>query len=273
MLDRWALDYHGWKKRVAWWVYQRRDLATARVLHATADSEADGFRSLGWRQPIAVIPNGLDLPEACRSRDEIGSHVSRGGAGDRTVLFLSRLNPKKGLLTLVQAWCALRPEGWRVVVAGGDEAGELARAEAWLLSHGLRERFEFLGEVPDREKWDLYRHADLFVLPSASENFGLVIAEALGCGVPVITTRATPWRELVSHECGWWIEPGVESLVGALRRAVALKDAERYAMGERGRRLVKSRYTWTQAAEQMRTVYEWVAGFGERPSCVSLRGA
>jgi glycosyltransferase involved in cell wall biosynthesis len=114
----------------------------------------------------------------------------------------------------------------------------------------------------------LYRSADLFVLPSHSENFGLVVAEALASGVPVITTRGTPWEELVAHRCGWWVEKTTDSLAEALRDAMSRTDEERREMGERGRQLIEQKYTWSSVAAQMKSVYEWVLGKAPKPECI-----
>src|SRR4030095_16360119 len=109
---------------------------------------------------------------------------------------------------------------------------------------------------------------NLFVLPSHSENFGMVVAEALACGLPVITTKGTPWEVVGRERCGWWVDVGVEPLAHALRTAVALDDAERSEMGSRGRRLVEREYTWPAAAKKMASVYQWMLGQAEQPACV-----
>ena len=110
----------------------------------------------------------------------------------------------------------------------------------------------------------LYREADLLVLPTFSENFGVVVAEALAAGVPVITTRGAPWADLETHGCGWWIETGVAPLVLALREALALSDDERRAMGERGLAYVR-RYDWDVIAAETLALYRWVLGQGVWP--------
>jgi glycosyltransferase involved in cell wall biosynthesis len=115
---------------------------------------------------------------------------------------------------------------------------------------------------------NLLQSASLFVLPTFSENFGIAVAEALAAGVPVITTKGAPWKELETHRCGWWVDVGAEPLATAMREAIALSDEQRRAMGKRGRRLVEERYSWPKIAADMKSVYEWVLGSGPKPECV-----
>jgi len=267
MLSPWALKYRGFKKRLAWMTYQRRDLSTVTLMHATSNQEALELAALGFGQPITVIPNGVELPPT-HTRSEQRTRCDANGAGERIVLFLSRLHPKKGLMDLIRAWAKLRPVGWRVVIGGGGDESIRAEIQRALRFHGLSEKFTLIGEVHDSGKWELYQSADLFVLPSQSENFGLVIAEALASGVPVVTTRHTPWEDLNEYRCGWWIEPGPDALQNALRQAMALSDTDRHHMGENGRRLIESRYTWPNAATRMRAAYEWLLGSAEKPAFV-----
>lgn len=261
MLSDWALRHRGARKRAAWALFQRRDLESAAVLHATSEMEADEIRAAGLRVPVAVVPNGVELPAKLRA-----------GSGPRETgraLFLSRLHPKKGLEDLIDAWGRVRPPGWELVVAGPDENGYAVEMRRRTRDLGLGETVTFEGPVTDTAKWDLYRGADLFVLPTRSENFGIVVAEALASGLPVITTRAAPWGSLEEERCGWWVEPGVEALAVALREAVALSAEERRAMGRRGRALVRGRFSWEAAAAAMLEVYRWVLGSApEPPPCV-----
>lgn len=285
MLTKWAFQYRGQKKRLAWWLYQRRDLQQAKVLHATSHQEAAEFRELKLTQPIAVVPNGVTLPPPHQPADspihrftEPAYHRTPDAPTHRrTVLFLGRIHPIKGLLNLVEAWAEVKRSGvggqrsmWQVVIAGQDENGHKAEVEAAIRERQLQQDFRFVGAIDGPAKWDVYRSANLFVLPSHTENFGLVVAEALACGLPVITTRGTPWEELVTRGCGWWTQIGAEPLARALREATTLTDAERQEMGRRGRRLVADNYTWPAAAQKMLAVYRWMLGQGERPGCVSV---
>lgn len=269
MLEPWALQHRYWKKKVAWWLYQHRLLRVASVIHATAEQEAENLRLLGICQPIAVIPNGVDFDNV-RARKESPVLGGATKSDKRTLLFLSRIHPKKGLLTLIEAWAHVRPSGWRVIIAGPDEEGHRSTLEASIASKGLVNDFDFVGSVDGAEKAALYHSADLFVLPTFSENFGVVIAEALACGLPVITTKGAPWQGLETYRCGWWIDVGVEPLVDALQRAFRTPDSELKAMGERGRIYAENEFSWPEIAGQMLAVYRWVLGQGEKPKCVVL---
>jgi glycosyltransferase involved in cell wall biosynthesis len=260
MLEPWSVKHQRWKKRLAWYLYQRRDLRSADVLQATSQQETRHLRGQGLQQPIAVIPNGVPLPDARKTEPPEGE--------ERTALSLSRIHPQKGLPMLLKAWTDVRPDGWRLVIAGPGEDGHRAELERQTRRLGLEETVSFPGAIPDDEKWRHYRTADLFVLPTHSENFGIVVAEALASGVPAITTTGAPWQELETERCGWWTAIGTEALAQALREAVALSDEERLAMGRRGRALVAERYSWEHVAEQMRAVYAWLLGEGGRPECV-----
>lgn len=259
MLSPWALGQKAWKKQTALLLYERRNLTEAGALHATSELEARELRELGLRNPIAVIPNGIELPPW---------REPNNGVEPRTALFLSRIHPKKGLLELVHAWATVQPKGWRCIVAGPDEENHRAAVEAAVRDEELEDAFTFYGPVEGAAKWELYRKADLFVLPTHSENFGLVVAEALACGIPAITTKAAPWELLEQERCGWWTEPTIDGLEAALHTATQLPQAELRAMGLRGRKAVEKRFAWPRVAAEMKQVYQWLCSGGAAPDCV-----
>lgn len=263
MLEPWALQHRGWKKRLALRLYQRGDLEIAALLFATAEQEAENIRQLGFRQPIAIIPNGVkftDPPlDGMLRKDE--------PQGPRTVLFLSRIHPKKGLLNLLEAWSRVQPVGWRLRLAGPDDGGHLAEVMQRVQALGLEVDVEYMGEVAGDAKAALFENADLFVLPSFSENFGVVVAEALTYGVPVITTQGTPWKGLRLHECGWWIDSTADALTETLRQALSMSPAALRAMGNKGRIYVLE-FDWSGIVQQTADVYRWVLGQGPLPGCV-----
>ncbi|KAF0242040.1 MAG: hypothetical protein FD180_4127, partial [Planctomycetota bacterium] len=192
----------------------------------------------------------------------------RPAEGPRTALFLGRLVPNKGLADLVEAWAALRPRGWRVRVAGPDDAGHMVEIRAQAARSGVERDFEFTGTLEEDAKWRALEEADLFVLPTRGENFGMSIAEALAAGVPVITTRGAPWPGIAERRCGWWIDHGPGPLEVALREAVGLTAVERAEMGRRGRTLAQEQFGWSAVAENLVRLYAWAAGRGVLPEFV-----
>lgn len=262
MLEPWAMSWKAKKKRLAMAMYQQNDLDAACVLVATATSEFENLRRLGFRQPIAVIPNGIELESV------IAKNVSSRQYVDcRTALFLSRVHHKKGLLNLIAAWGSVKPQGWRLKIAGPDEGGHLADVFSLVRKLRIEGSVVYVGEVDDFARKALYAEADLFVLPTYSENFGVVVAEALAAGLPVITTKGAPWKDLETFGCGWWIDIGIEPLVAALNEATRIGDETRHAMGVRGRDYVKQ-YNWSGIAQQTIGMYLWVLGLGPKPECV-----
>lgn len=262
MLEPWALQHRRMKKWIAWAIYQRRDLLAADLVHATAERELEGLRSRGFMAPVAVIPHGVFQPVTPVHRQPVFSNT-------RTALFLSRLHPVKGLENLVKAWALLKPLGWKLIIAGPDEGGYRLQIERQVRVLGLQSSIQFVGAVEGQVKERLFRDSDLFVLPTFSENFGVVIAEALSYSIPVITTHGAPWEDLETYGCGWWIELGVDPLVRALKEATDLSDEERLKMGENAKQYSR-RLDWAGVAEKMIATYEWILMRGDKPDFVYL---
>ena len=293
MLEPWSLKQKWFKKRIARFLYQDKDLKCAVALHATAESEAEQFRKLGFRNQVVISPNGVNLPK----EEEVRSQELGVRGQERRVLFVSRMHPKKGVLELVEAWGRLGVEenekelgvrDWVVELVytlnGEFEREYEAKVKARILELGMSYQdtdgkittppatptlpatphFIFTGPLNDDAKWDAYDRADLFVLPTYSENFGIVVAEALWAGVPVITTKGTPWSELEEYKCGKWIDlpaegsnPSTwEALDEALVSVMEISDTERGEMGKRGRKLVEEKYTWEAVCKAMVRGYE-----------------
>lgn len=242
-------------------VYQERDLQSAKVLIATSEAEFANIRSVGLRQPVAIIPNGTHLDTSSIAIDRTPRR--------KEAVFLSRIHPKKGLPNLLAAWAKLRPQDWRLILAGPDEAGHLKEMRSLAAHLGIANEVEFVGEMDDAGKRKLLDSARLFVLPTHSENFGVVVAEALAHGVPVITTKGAPWSGLVDHRCGWWVDVGAEPLIPALQEAVSLDEAAWQAMSDNCRRFVQ-RFNWSDIARSTADTYRWVLGQGDRPDCVLM---
>src|SRR5438046_2768308 len=124
------------------------------------------------------------------------------------------------------------------------------------------------GPVYGEAKWDAYRAADLFVLPTLNENFGLTVAEALAAETPVISTKGAPWNRLEPEGCGWWIDHGVEPLAATLQTAMAMPRTALRGMGAKGRAWMAREFSWDHTATDMLSVYRWLVHGGEPPPTV-----
>jgi glycosyltransferase involved in cell wall biosynthesis len=263
-LSTWAMKHGSWLKHVFWPLVQRPALEKASCFHATAESECRDIRRLGFRQPVAIIPNGVDVPPCTLKQSR----------NVRTVLFLGRLHPIKGIDVLLQAWAAVmdRFPRWHLVIAGtdssyGDTCGYLHDMRALASTLNLT-RVHFGGPLYGEDKLSAYRDADLFVLPSHSENFGVTVAEALVAGTPAIVTKGAPWEGLETHRAGWWIDGGVDALVAALRQAMSESSDELAQRGLSGREWMIRDFSWTTVGIRMDQTYRWLIDGGKAPSWV-----
>jgi glycosyltransferase involved in cell wall biosynthesis len=261
MLAAPALAYSPRIKRLFGRLWQDRALAGAAAFHATATSEYEDIRAFGLRQPVAILPNGVDIPDL----------PAPGAPPLRTVLFLGRLHHKKGIDLLLQSWAEVEAAfpDWHLRIVGPDEGGHAAQVARMIGSLGL-ERVALEGPVFGAAKWQAYFDAGLFILPTRSENFGVTVAESLAAGVPVICTKGAPWRGLEDHGCGWWVDLDVASLANALREGMQMPDATRQAMGQRGRVWVQQEFSWDRIARETAQVYSWLCNRGDRPDCVKV---
>lgn len=176
----------------------------------------------------------------------------------KEILFLSRVHVKKGINFLIEAVARLKPEmrGYTVRIAGEGDENYIAELKLLAQKRGVADIVSFEGGVYGQRKWDLFRQADLFVLPTHSENFGIVVAEALAAGTPVLTTKGAPWSDLESAHCGWWTEIGTDATVDALKAFLSLTEAELEQMGRNGRQLVLDKYAEAQVAKEMVDMYQ-----------------
>jgi len=246
-----ALKHKKYKKKIALLIYQKWILNKARLLVATANIELDNIRELGLLPPIAIIPNGVD-------KSDLSNECSTDALAERKILFLSRVHPIKGLVNLVNAWDTIRQAGWKIIIAGPDEENHTEDLKRIVSQKNMGEYFEFVGLVSGARREKMFQNADLFILPSFSENFGIAIAEALIRGVPVITTTGAPWQDLVDNECGWWVEPTAECIADAIRQGISKTKEELESMGRRGRDLCVKKYTWDGVGELAFKTSQWL---------------
>jgi glycosyltransferase involved in cell wall biosynthesis len=265
MLEPWAIAHKGWKKRLYARLIEGRVLEGAACLHALTEAEAGDYRRFGLQAPVAVIPNGVELPHAVCSETFFESFPELEDR--RIVLFLGRLHPKKGLDILCEAWARLSsayPEA-QLVLAGPDFSGTRAGLERSLERLGILDRVTFTGMLAGNAKWSALAAAECFVLPSYSEGLSVSTLEAMGMGVPVLISHACHLPEVREAQCGVTIDTRAEEVEAGLDDLLGASAAMRAAMGQRGRDLVRTRYSWPAIGRRMSAVYDWLTGQGEAP--------
>jgi len=260
-MSAWAKASGSKLKRFFWPLVQRPSLAAVTCWHATAKSEYEDIRRLGFRQPVMIIPNGIDIPEL----------VLKQESRQRTLLFLGRVHQKKGLDLLLPAWQAVQDRfpDWRLRIVGPDNKGYLLRMQRLARKLGLK-RIEFSGALYGARKLRAYQEADLFILPTYSENFGLSVAEALAGGTPAIVTMGAPWAGLKVHGAGWWIDIGLDPLVTCLEAALGHTTDTLKEMGLRGRNWMEAEYAWEHIGRKMAETYRWMIHGGNTPAWVIM---
>jgi glycosyltransferase involved in cell wall biosynthesis len=335
MLEAWSLNRSRLRKAVAWRLFERKNLQSAAMFHATAESEAESIRQVilplleggkvrkcECEVPIVVAPNGVDLPDLGRrpGRETIEEKFPELNFR-RWVVFMSRLHPKKGIDVLLRAWARQNVEhgAWSMehgegesrrgerpkdqelersrtadspkangamlsrgqtkrrpvlVLAGSDLIGYRKDVEKMVRDLGLEDSVVITGEVQGELKDALLANADVFVLPSYSENFGIVVAEAMAWGRPVIATTGTPWKEVAEVGAGWWVAPEEDTLAKALAEALGHGREELDVMGAKGRALVSERYGWSVPANRLISSYKNILATAEssRQPKANLRG-
>jgi glycosyltransferase involved in cell wall biosynthesis len=258
MLEKWALQKSYFKKKIFYHLLEKNNINNAACIRVTSLLEAKNIRSIGFKNSIVNIPNAIPI-------SKINLKIKKNSVKKR-ILFLSRLNPKKGLFELLNAWKIIQDKNldWELVICGYDENGY--KKKMLYLSVKLKlKRVVFLEHVYGEKKNALYKSCDLFILLSHSENFGLVIAEALSFGLPVITTVNTPWKSLNKKGCGWCIELNEKIIINTMNYAMNLSNKERFEMGKKARKWIAKDYSINAMATKLCRVYNWILNKGPKP--------
>lgn len=270
MLDPWALQNSRWKKRLASLLYENEHFRCAAAFRALSPSEAQSIRQLGLDNPIAVIPNGVDLPSLDAPQDRAWEEWSQGR---KILLYLGRLHPKKNLEPLLHAWAeaqksSAKADDWGLVLAGWDQGGYEATLKARVQELGLLRSVHFAGPTFGEAKSAAYRTASAFVLPSLSEGLPMAILEAWSYAKPVLMTEECNLPEGFASTAAFRITADVKGIREGLENLFSTSDQELASIGMRGRQLCEGRFSWEKIGAQMGELNQWVLGGGSAPGCL-----
>ena len=237
------------------------DLNHAACVHVTCLEEMKYCRDLGVTVPCCVIPNPVEIKDYLFVKQD---EVFRLG-------YLGRLSPRKNVEALIYAFASLRNEmknAELLIIGGGDEMYEkFLKSEAKRLN--LNNVF-FTGFLSGEKKEQALASCSVLAMPSEFENLGNVILEGLVRRIPCIATKGSPWEELNTKQCGWWVDFSQEAITEAVKNAICTSSEQLSTMGNNGRKLMEEYYSVEAVALKMKEVYSWILNVGSRPDCVHV---
>lgn len=254
------------KKKIVLYLYENYNLKKANCIIACSKKEAISLRNYGLKQPIGIIPNGIDnsMLESKISKTEIISFKKKYNINPdkRVLLFFARIHPWKGLSLFLKVIFDLQNEfrenNWIFLVAGTNELNHKDELTTYIDKKNIADIVKIIEPQYDKNRIITFDIASCFVLPSKGENFGISVIEALSRSVPVITTKNTPWEELETNDCGWWVDRSENSFKKTLLNLFSKDITDLNEMGNKGKTLVKENYTWISVTKQLNNLYDWV---------------
>lgn len=268
MLDPWAVQRSSWRKRLVRWWFETEHLSRAGAVRALNEDEARAIRKWGVTSPVAIIPNGIDKPDAARARD----------LRDRAPVlqFLGRLDPKKGLEPLFRAWALVAGEpsarDWKLQINGWGAPDYLTCLRLLISDLDIEESLVFGGPVYGEEKDAVLRSSSGFILPSFSEGLPMAVLEAWSWGTPVLMTRACNLPEGFVAGAAIEISTEPKELARRILDYMAMSLEEHHAMSAAGRRLVETKFQSRAVARDLERLYGWLSGHNPQPSDLMFDG-
>jgi glycosyltransferase involved in cell wall biosynthesis len=243
MISTQAFKHSRLRKIIAWSLYAKRCLDQASLIHVTSSLELEEVKKFCSR-PTILIPLGFNPPP----------HADQLVDAERQkiVAFLGRIHPIKGIVELLAAWKQCHIEGWTLCIAGPDEANMFA-------GKTLPPNVKLLGSLNSTQKYEFLAQATVLILPSHSENFGIVVPEALSVGTPVIAAQGTPWGVLSEKKIGWWVPCSVESLTTTLSQVMREPSNKLREMGARAHHFALQEFSWDNIAQRFLAKYQELA--------------
>lgn len=265
MLDPWAVRNSGWKKRIVGHLFEYKNLRTADCIHALCQSEYESIRKFGLNNPVAIIPNGITLPQ---NPQYDRNHEKR------ILLFVGRIHPKKGIKELILGLAMVKAQNpslfnsWEIHIAGWDQNGHINELKQIVESHNLTNDVKFVGSLYGEAKEKALCRANAFILPSFSEGLPMSVLEAWAYELPVVMTDFCNIPKGFEHNCAVKIDPTPNDICEKLIAFFQMSEMELTEMGKRGKKLVSQSFTWEIVAKETIELYKYLLGESPKPSFV-----
>lgn len=266
MLDPYIIKNQGVVKRLVSNMFFQKSLEAVDCYHALCQKELEDIRAYGLKQPVAIIPNGINLPDPDLKFEKTDNK--------KHLLYLGRLHKKKGVDLLLKALATINKEknglldNWQIDLVGWDHEGCKAELEKIVSDNRLEDKVVFHGGLFGKDKQSMYANADGYILPSHGEGLPMTVLEAWSWKLPVVMTPECHIPEGYDADAAIKINDNVESVEDGLKTFLGMSDEERQSMGMRGYNLVRENFTWDVSAKKMIEVYEWLLGNHEKPDFV-----
>jgi glycosyltransferase involved in cell wall biosynthesis len=265
-LEPYRLNISKYKKKLAYQLFERSNLSNSSALIACSEDEAVKLKGMFPKKDVAVVFNGIapDFFSEASTRSVAGKNKKR-------MLFLSQIIPLKGLERLFHVISDIGVDlfsEWEFLIAGYGDELYINSLKALVIRLNLTSMISFVGTKIGTEKFNIYDDSDVFILPTFSENYGIVVAEALARGVPVLTTTGTPWVELNDLHCGLWVDNSDEGLKHGMLKILEHSSLQLREMGQRGRTLVEEKYLWDKTTGRTIELYRWLLYGGSKPDFI-----
>jgi len=254
------------KKALSFHLIENKNIKLSKALIACSSDEANSLKVLFPDKPIAIIENGVPK-EIVRKSNII---VKRDDSA-KTIIVVSNITPVKGHERLIMAFSKVDPKlskNWKIIIVGDGNQKYIKKILSLIHDYRLNSKVELLGPLYGDKLLYHLDQSDFFVLPSLSENYGIVVAEAMARGLPVLTTKATPWKIIERLNCGLYVDNSENALCKGLSYMMSISGIERARMGSRGHSYIKRQNTWDSIGEMYLELYLWGYGIGHKPSFV-----
>lgn len=271
-LDKVSLEKSKFKKMIVKYLYMKKAYTNANCIHALTAKEAQDIRNYGIRNvPIFIIPNGIDTDCDLEIDYDLKDVWLKKADGRKAILSLSRLHSAKGIDILIDVFKELyKSSGDTSVlfIAGSGDVKYVEHLERKIIKLRLQNNVFLLGELVGVMKNTIYNVADIFILPSYNEGFGITVLEAYRQNVPVITTTATPFGTIKELNCGWYVNPNSEDIYFALKEATSLSKDELLQKGKIGNEWIKKNYSIDEIMQKYEKMYAWLLGESNTPEFI-----